>query len=188
MLLRYVNKWVIPGKVASIGEFFHYTSTYWWLLGASLLLLVYCALYLKKKLGHLAKYSSQIIFAYFLLGMYFGITLSMHDFSRGRMILCVPNDGAIPGLRDSDVVEITCAVEGGEITPQRVEHPGELQMELIRRVKLYERYASEALRTKSIRRAVDCLMVHPLVNSWSLAKRLAEIYIEANRAFSGGWH
>ena len=88
MLLRYINKWVIPGKVASIGEFFHYTSTYWWLLGASLLLLVYCALYLKKKLGHLAKYSSQIIFAYFLLGMYFGITLSMHDFSRGRMILC----------------------------------------------------------------------------------------------------
>ena len=107
---------------------------------------------------------------------------------RGRMILCVPNDGAIPGLRDSDVVEITCAVEGGEITPQRVEHPGELQMELIRRVKLYERYASEALRTKSIRRAVDCLMVHPLVNSWSLAKTLVAEYLEINRDYTKGWH
>ena len=32
MLLRYVKNWVLPGKVASVGEFFHYTSTYWWFL------------------------------------------------------------------------------------------------------------------------------------------------------------
>ena len=107
---------------------------------------------------------------------------------RLSMTLCVPNGGAIPGLADSDVVEVTCDLENGAFTPRRVEKPGELQMELIRRVKLYERYASEALRTKSVSKAVDCLMVHPLVNSWSLAKKLAEIYIEANRAFSGGWH
>lgn len=106
---------------------------------------------------------------------------------KDRMILCVPNNGAIPGLLDSDVVEITCALDGGAITPQRVEQPGELQMELIRRVKLYERYASRALREKSVSKAVDCLMVHPLVNSWSLARRLAETYIEANRDYSRGW-
>ena len=88
MLLRYVKNWVLPGKVASVGEFFHYTYTYWWFLGASLLLLVYCSLFLKKKLKYLGKYSREIIFAYFLLAMYFGVTLSMHDFSRGRMILC----------------------------------------------------------------------------------------------------
>ena len=88
MLLRYVKNWVIPGKVASVGEFFHYTYTYWWFLAASVLLLVYCALFLRKKLRYLKRYSSQIIFLYFLLAMYFGVTLSMHDFSRGRMILC----------------------------------------------------------------------------------------------------
>jgi len=88
MLLRYVKNWVIPGKVASVGEFFHYTSTYWWFLTASVLLLVYCSLFLKKKLRYLGRYSREIIFAYFLLAMYFGVTLSMHDFSRGRMILC----------------------------------------------------------------------------------------------------
>ena len=88
MLLRYVKNWVLPGKVASVGEFFHYTYTYWWFLAASVLLLVYCALFLQKKLKRLAKYSSVIIFLYFLLAMYFGVTLSMHDFSRGRMILC----------------------------------------------------------------------------------------------------
>ena len=88
MLMRYVRNWVLPGKVASIGEFFHYTYTYWWFLGASVLLLLYCALYLKKRLGILRKFSREIIFAYFLLAMYFGVTLSMHDFTRGRMILC----------------------------------------------------------------------------------------------------
>ena len=88
MLLRYVKNWVIPGKVASVGEFFHYTYTYWWFLTASVLLLVYCSLFLKKKLRYLGKYSREIVFAYFLLAMYFGVTLSMRDFSRGRMILC----------------------------------------------------------------------------------------------------
>ena len=103
------------------------------------------------------------------------------------MILCVPNGGAIPGLRDTDVVEITCSLEDGECVPRRVERPGELQMELVRRVKLYERCASEAIRTRSFERAVDCLMVHPLVNSWSLARTLAEQYIQSNRDFIGGW-
>ena len=107
---------------------------------------------------------------------------------RDTMIACVPNNGAIPGLLDTDVVEITCTLENGSILPQKIEHPGELQMELIRRVKLYERYASEALREKSVAKAVDCLMVHPLVNSWSLAKRLVETYIVTNRAFTEGWH
>lgn len=88
MLLRYVRNWVIPGKVASVGEFFHYTSTYWYMLLASAALLVYCALFLKKKLKYLGKFSREIIFAFFLFAMYFGVTLSMHDFSRGRMILC----------------------------------------------------------------------------------------------------
>lgn len=106
---------------------------------------------------------------------------------REQMILCVPNRGAIPGLLDTDVVEITCTLEDGQCIPQPVAHPGELQMELIRRVKLYERYASEAIRTRSISKAVDCLMVHPLVNSWSLARTLAAQYIEANRDFIGGW-
>lgn len=107
---------------------------------------------------------------------------------RLSMTLCVPNNGAIPGLKDTDVVEVSCDLENGAFTPQRVENPGELQMELIRRVKLYERYASEALRTKSISKAVECLMVHPLVNSWSLAKRLVETYVESNREFTRGWH
>lgn len=104
-----------------------------------------------------------------------------------EMILCVPNEGAIPGLLDTDVVEITCTLRDGRYIPHKVENPGELQMELIRRVKAYERMASEALRTKSVSRAVDCLMVHPLVNSYSLAKQLVQEYVEANKQYTEGW-
>ena len=88
------------------------------------------------------------------------------------MILCVPNNGAIPGLLNTDIVEVTCDLKDGEMIPHKVPNPGELQMELIRRVKIYERLASEAIRTRSISKAIDCLMVHPLVNSYSLAKKL----------------
>ena len=88
MLARYVINWVLPGKVASVAEFFRYTSTFWWLLGASLALLIYGILYMRGKLGRLKKISSLLILAYFCIGIYFGIVTGTHDFSRGRMIIC----------------------------------------------------------------------------------------------------
>ena len=49
-----------------------------------------------------------------------------------EMILCVPNNGAIPGLLNTDIVEVTCDLKDGEMIPHKVPNPGELQMELIR--------------------------------------------------------
>lgn len=105
----------------------------------------------------------------------------------GQTILCVPNQGAIPGMLDTDVVEITCDIRDGKLYPHRIQNPGETQLELIRRVKSYERLASEAIRERSISKAIDCLMVHPLVNSYSLAKKLTEIYVEANKDYMEEW-
>lgn len=125
-------------------------------------------------------------------GGYAGVALkymrAKNSGKESEMILCVPNQGAIPGLLDTDVVEVTCTLKDGVYTPHKIENPGELQMELIRRVKIYERLASEALRTKSISKAVDCLMVHPLVNSYSLAVRLVQEYVESNREYTEGWN
>ena len=115
---------------------------------------------------------------------YITTKLSGHD---SEMILCVPNNGAIPELEDGDVVEITCDIKNGELIPHRIENRSEIAMELIKRVKIYERLASKAIREKSISAAVDCLMVHPLVNSYSLAKELVETYIENNREYISGW-
>ncbi len=88
MLLRYVKKYVITGKCATVSIFFKYTNGYWILLISSIILAVYGLLYMKGKLKRLKKYSRIIIFLYFSIGIYFGIKTSLHDFTKGRMITC----------------------------------------------------------------------------------------------------
>ena len=124
-------------------------------------------------------------------GGYAGVALRyIEAVQRGKtedMILCVPNQGAIPGLRDDDVVEVTCTVSPDGYAPQKVDNPGEIPLEIIRRVKIYERLASLAIRTHSRDAAVMCLMVHPLVNSYSLAQELVGQYLESNRNYIKEW-
>ena len=60
-------------------------------------------------------------------------------------------------------------------------------MEIIRRVKLYERYASRAIRNRSRDDAITCLMVHPLVNSYSVAETLVDEYLKANQEYIKEW-
>ena len=103
------------------------------------------------------------------------------------MILCVPNNGAIEGLRDSDVVEITCDIDKNGAVPHRFGKVDEQNLELIRRVKNYERLASEAIREKSRDKAIEALTLHPLVNSYSLAKALTDKYLEHNKDYIGEW-
>ena len=55
-------------------------------------------------------------------------------------------------------------------------------------MKSYERLASKAIVERDRQAAVDCLMLHPLVNSYSLAKEIAEEYIAHNAAYIDGWH
>ena len=124
-------------------------------------------------------------------GGYAGVALKYIEAVERRktedMILCVPNQGAIPGLHYDDVVEITCTVSPDGYAPQKIENPGEIPLEIIRRVKIYERLASLAIRTKSKDAAVKCLMLHPLVNSYSLAKELVDQYLESNQDYIKEW-
>ena len=124
-------------------------------------------------------------------GGYAGVALRFIQIAesggRGSMILCVPNNGAIPGLQDTDIVESTCDIIGQSVIPHPVSDPSPAALELIRRVKVYERLASEAIRTHSRKVAIDCLMAHPLVNSFSLASALVDEYIRLNAAYSGQW-
>lgn len=124
-------------------------------------------------------------------GGYAGVALNFIKIVRSgktdNMILCVPNNGAIPGLNDSDVVEITCDIINGECVPHKFAQVDEQNLELIRRVKNYERLASLAIRAKSKSAAVQALTLHPLVNSYSLAKGLVEKYSEHNKEYCGDW-
>lgn len=124
-------------------------------------------------------------------GGYAGVALKFIETAQsgtsGIMIMCIPNNGSIDGLRDDDVVEITCDVNAGGCTPHIMGKVDEQNLEIIRRVKIYERLASKAIRNKDKNAAVQALTLHPLVNSYSLAKELVEEYIEHNKKYSGGW-
>ena len=77
--------------------------------------------------------------------------------------LNVPNQGAIAGMEAEDVVEVSCRVENGQITPQPVgEIPGHAAR-LMQSVKEYERLAVEAILQRSWSTGVRALMAHPLV-------------------------
>lgn len=124
-------------------------------------------------------------------GGYAGVALKFIEIAisgkTDSMILCVPNNGAIEGLLGSDVVEITCDIDKNGAVPHRFGKVDEQNLELIRRVKNYERLASEAIRTKSREKAIEALTLHPLVNSYSIAKELTDKYIEYNKEYTGEW-
>lgn len=126
-------------------------------------------------------------------GGYAGVALRYIELERGggrgSMILCAPNNGAIPTLEDNDVVEITCDVTGQGCVPHRfsLEDIPAGNLELIRRVKYYERLAARGIVNRSKEDIVECLTMHPLVNSYSIAKDIASQYIELNEAYIDGW-
>ncbi len=127
-------------------------------------------------------------------GGYAGVALRYIEIERsgkpGSMILCAPNNGAIPTLEDDDVVEITCDITpDGRCTPHRfaLEDIPAGNLELIRRVKYYERLAARGIVNRSKADIVECLTMHPLVNSYSIACDLADKYIELNAPYIDGW-
>lgn len=124
-------------------------------------------------------------------GGYAGVALRYIELEqtgkRGSMILCVPNGSAIEGLLPTDIVEITCDITENGAVPHHFGAVDVQNLELIRRVKIYERLASRAIREKSVQAAVEALTLHPLVNSYSLAKKLIAEYLELNKDYTKGW-
>lgn len=120
-------------------------------------------------------------------GGYAGVALKFIELTEtgktGSMILCVPNNGAVPTLADDDIVEITCDIAPDGYHPHKAEHPDPRALEIIRRVKAYERLAAQAIVHRDRTAAVDCLMLHPLVNSYSLATRIADEYFALNAPY-----
>ncbi len=120
-------------------------------------------------------------------GVALGLIAAMQSGQPYQMVLSVPNQGAIHGLAADDVVEITCNIDRDGAHPIPIGEVSELQMYLIRQVKLFERLAVEAIARRDRRLAKLSLMVHPLVNSYTLADKLVEAYLQAHREFVGEW-
>ena len=121
-------------------------------------------------------------------GVALGIIDAKNSVSNKKVIACVPNDNkAIDFLDESDTVEISCEIKDGKVTPIKIGDVPFENKEIITRVKAYERLASKAIINCDRESAVDCLYLHPLVGSYSLAEKLVDEYIELNKDFTGEW-
>ena len=122
---------------------------------------------------------------------YAGVALSLMEALEGngriRTGLNVVNRGAIADLKDSDVVEVSCIVDKDGIRPLPVGMLPDEQSDLIRSVKHYERLASQAILSKDRDLAIDALVAHPLVLSYSRAEPLVDDFLAAYPRYAEGW-
>lgn len=104
------------------------------------------------------------------------------------LVLSVENNGAIKGLKEEDVIEVTCHVSKKGIQPVEIGEVPEHCYLLIRLIKMYESLTVKAIEEGSLELAIKALTLHPLINSWSLARRLVEEYDKAYNGILGGCH
>ena len=92
-----------------------------------------------------------------------------------EMAVNVRNEGAIPGLADSDVVEMSCQVSRGGIRRLRFAPLPPQVAGLVQMVKQYERLAVEAAAMRCRRTAVQALLNHPLIHGYKNAEAVVAL-------------
>lgn len=105
------------------------------------------------------------------------------------LAVSVPNKGAIPGMAEDDVVEITCTIDRRGAVPMKFteEEVKPSNLALMKTIKRYEKLTVEAVRTKSRAAAIEALTIHPLVQDYDLAVKLVDSYCKANEPWIGKW-
>jgi 6-phospho-beta-glucosidase len=101
--------------------------------------------------------------------------------------LNVPNEGAIEGMAPDDVVEVSCVIDRQGVRPLPIGGIPAAQAQLVHNVKLYERLTVQAIAQRSRATAIQALMAHPLVLSYSRAQPLVDEYLAAHRQWVGEW-
>lgn len=93
------------------------------------------------------------------------------------LVLNVPNRGAVPGMAEDDVVEVTCYAGQGVVRPLALGSVPDHTLGLMKSVKAYERLTIQAAVEGSRARALQALALHPLVPSYEIAGRILDDYI-----------
>lgn len=117
---------------------------------------------------------------------YAGVALDLIEGLTGKtarvMTLNIPNQGAIPQMRDEDVVEIPALVQRNQIIPLSVGEIPTHCASLMQRVKEYEKLTISAAQEGSRQKAVLALALHPLINDYTLAQTILEQYQQQHGA------
>ena len=93
--------------------------------------------------------------------------------------------GQVNGIRYA--VEVSCVVGRDGIKAKKIGAMPEAQAQLVHNIKRYERLAVRAIAERRKDLAVEALVAHPLVLSYSRAEPLVEQYIAAHQPFAGEW-
>jgi 6-phospho-beta-glucosidase len=102
---------------------------------------------------------------------------------RGFQVVNITNQGAIFDLPNDCVVEIPVYIEGERIQRYII---GNLPLEvkgLIQAVKTYEELTIESAVEGSYKKAIFALAQHPLISSYTLAKKVLSAMISANKEY-----
>jgi len=101
-----------------------------------------------------------------------GVVRAIHRNANTIIPLSVANCGAIPSLRDSDVIEVPCVVNANGARALQVGHLPESVAPLLARVREYERLTVHAAMAQSMEAAAEALACNPLVPDAATAARL----------------
>jgi 6-phospho-beta-glucosidase len=121
-------------------------------------------------------------------GAYYGeaaaqLIASLHDGRGDTQVVDVRNDGAMPDLERTDVVEVAARIDRDGAHPIAVAPLAAEQRDLVLRVKHYERLTIEAAMSGDRAIARDALEAHPLVDSRVDVDALLDALLDANRRY-----
>jgi 6-phospho-beta-glucosidase len=103
--------------------------------------------------------------------------------ARDRQVVNVRNNGTLPFLSDSAVIEVSAAVGASGATPVEVAPVSPLMSGLIAHVSAYEELALAAALHGGRNRVAAALLAHPLVGQYDLAEKLTDRLLAENAAF-----
>jgi len=116
-------------------------------------------------------------------GVALGVIEALHSSAGGLSILNVSNQGAIQGMSNKDVVEVTCYLGQGVIRPVVIGAVPNHALGLMKQVKEYERLTIQAAVEGSYDLALKALALHPLVPSLSIARSILNDYCQQHGAY-----
>jgi 6-phospho-beta-glucosidase len=108
---------------------------------------------------------------------------SLHDGAGDIQVVDTRNDGALPDLAATAVVEIPARIDRDGAHPLPLAPLGAEIRGLVQQVKAYEELAIETAMSGDRGSALRALMANPLVGDWAIAEPLLEALLEANRAY-----
>jgi 6-phospho-beta-glucosidase len=106
---------------------------------------------------------------------------SLHAGTGDEQVVDIRNNGALAGLPDDAVVEISARVGSEGATAGSFEPLAPELLGLVQQVKAYERLAVQAAVHGDRKAALKALLANPLVARYNVATALLDALLEANR-------